>query len=197
QRLAATVFPEGNRSRCGSINARGRPWDSKPLPIDYEQCCSDQLNPHGNTNARCEPSLDHLLDGPVKRWQRLPLIPLMLRPIPLILRAERKRVCPRSIPVIAVPACLVLPGLFGRSECNGRPPNSTLALAHLNQVAVAHIEDQPGTHPFRRINLPAGAGSRIYPASDQLATHERINENYKGHERRVPRVLHGHRTGID
>src|SRR5215471_13062668 len=32
-------------SRCGSINARGRPWASKPLPIDYEQCCSDQLNP--------------------------------------------------------------------------------------------------------------------------------------------------------
>ena len=22
-----------------------RPWASKPLPIDYEQCCSDQLNP--------------------------------------------------------------------------------------------------------------------------------------------------------
>ena len=35
-----------DRGRCGSINARGRPWASKPLPIDYEQCCSDQLNPH-------------------------------------------------------------------------------------------------------------------------------------------------------
>jgi hypothetical protein len=23
-----------------------RPWASKPLPIDYEQCCSDQLNSH-------------------------------------------------------------------------------------------------------------------------------------------------------
>ena len=40
--LLRQYFP---RSRCGSINARGRPWDSKPLPIDYEQCCSDQLNP--------------------------------------------------------------------------------------------------------------------------------------------------------
>src|SRR5262249_45749467 len=38
-----------SRSRCGSINARGRPWASKPLPIDYEQCCSDQLNPHLKT----------------------------------------------------------------------------------------------------------------------------------------------------
>src|SRR5215472_4688872 len=76
---------------------------------------------NGNTTARFEPSLDHLLDGPVKRWQRLLLVPRMLRPIPLILRAERKRVCPRSIPVIAVPACLLLPGLFGRSQFDGRP----------------------------------------------------------------------------
>jgi hypothetical protein len=30
---------------CGSINARGRPWALKLLPIDYEQCCSDRLNP--------------------------------------------------------------------------------------------------------------------------------------------------------
>src|SRR5262249_10193193 len=35
---------------CGSINARGRPWASKPLPIDYEQCCSDQLNPQGKAD---------------------------------------------------------------------------------------------------------------------------------------------------
>src|SRR6476660_4447647 len=33
------------RSLCGSINARGKPWDSKLLPIDYKRCCSDQLNP--------------------------------------------------------------------------------------------------------------------------------------------------------
>src|SRR6476661_2933314 len=33
------------RSPCGSINARGKPWDSKLLPIDYKRCCSDQLNP--------------------------------------------------------------------------------------------------------------------------------------------------------
>ena len=32
---------------CGSINDRGRPWASKPQPIDYEQCCSDQLNSQG------------------------------------------------------------------------------------------------------------------------------------------------------
>ena len=30
---------------CGLINARGRPWVLRPLPIDYERCCSDRLNP--------------------------------------------------------------------------------------------------------------------------------------------------------
>src|SRR5215831_19604634 len=93
---------------------------------------------NGNTTPRCEPSLDHLLDGPVNRWQRLLHVPPMLRPIPLFLRAERKRVCPRSIPVIAVPACLLLPGLFGRSQFDGRPP---LAVVHLVKIAIAYIQD--------------------------------------------------------
>jgi len=35
-----------------NTNARGRPWDSKPLPIDYEQCCSDQLNPQPKADIR-------------------------------------------------------------------------------------------------------------------------------------------------
>ena len=60
-----------------------------------------------------------------------------------------------------------------------------------------YVEDQPSARPFRWINLAADARTRMYPASDQLATHERIDENYKGHERRVPRVLHGQRNGID
>ena len=34
----------GSASLCGSINVHGRPWVSKPLPIDYGQCCSDRLN---------------------------------------------------------------------------------------------------------------------------------------------------------
>src|SRR5262249_28632316 len=37
--------PSWTRSLYGSINVHGRPWDSKLLPIDYEWCCSDQLNP--------------------------------------------------------------------------------------------------------------------------------------------------------
>src|SRR5947207_3677268 len=31
------------------INAHGRPWASKLLPIDYEQCCNDQLNPQSQS----------------------------------------------------------------------------------------------------------------------------------------------------
>src|SRR5262245_48833638 len=37
--------PTWTRSLYGSINVHGRPWDSKLLPIDYEWCCRDQLNP--------------------------------------------------------------------------------------------------------------------------------------------------------
>src|SRR5262249_12900344 len=49
--LLRQYFPRGTDL---SRNARGRPWDSKPLPIDYEQCCSDQLNPqHKADIPRC------------------------------------------------------------------------------------------------------------------------------------------------
>ena len=34
-----------NKIALRLINVHGRPWDSKLLPIDYERCCSDQLNP--------------------------------------------------------------------------------------------------------------------------------------------------------
>jgi IS30 family transposase len=47
--LLRQYFPRGTdlspRLPYGSINALGRPWDSKPLPIDYARCCSDRLNP--------------------------------------------------------------------------------------------------------------------------------------------------------
>jgi hypothetical protein len=36
----------------GSINARGRPWDSKLPPIDYERCCSDRLKPPPKADIR-------------------------------------------------------------------------------------------------------------------------------------------------
>src|SRR5262249_36019780 len=50
--------PTWTRSLYGSINVHGRPWDSKLLPIDYEWCCSDQLNPpsrlgHSAMSAQC------------------------------------------------------------------------------------------------------------------------------------------------
>src|SRR5262249_23217146 len=43
-RAAGAAMP-GFLNAVGSINVHGRPWDSKLLPIDYERCCSDQLNP--------------------------------------------------------------------------------------------------------------------------------------------------------
>src|SRR6516165_8404574 len=68
QRLAATVFPEGNRSlallsgapeqdrAAAQSTPAERPWASKHLPIDYEQCCSDQLNPHPRADIRPMPA---------------------------------------------------------------------------------------------------------------------------------------------
>src|SRR5262244_1749288 len=44
--------PTWTRSLYGSINVHGRPWDSKLLPIDYEWCCSDQLNPPPRADIR-------------------------------------------------------------------------------------------------------------------------------------------------
>ena len=54
--LLRQYFPKGtdlsrfsqaylNKIARGSINDRGRPWVSTPLPIDYGRCCSDRLNP--------------------------------------------------------------------------------------------------------------------------------------------------------
>ena len=43
--LLRQYFPRGTDLSRFSQAPRGRPWASKPLPIDYEQCCSDQLNP--------------------------------------------------------------------------------------------------------------------------------------------------------
>ena len=40
----ASPRPTSTRSPCGSINARERPWASKPQPIDCDWCCTDQLN---------------------------------------------------------------------------------------------------------------------------------------------------------
>src|SRR5215471_938698 len=68
--------PSWTRSLYGSINVHGRPWDSKLLPIDYEWCCSDQLNPppkadkfssiergqatRSSLELACDKFLDHL-----------------------------------------------------------------------------------------------------------------------------------------
>ena len=83
----------------------------------------------GTLPPRREPLFDLVLNRLVNRRQRLLLVPPMLRPIPLVLRAQGYRVGPRSLPVIAVPACLLLSGLLGRSQRDGRPPHGTLAVA--------------------------------------------------------------------
>src|SRR5215831_5613351 len=43
---------------------------------------------NGNTTALCEPSLDHLFDGPANRRQWLLLVSPMLFTIPLVLGAQ-------------------------------------------------------------------------------------------------------------
>ena len=43
----ASPRPTSTQLRCGSINARERPWASKPLPIDCDWCCTDRLNAPG------------------------------------------------------------------------------------------------------------------------------------------------------
>src|SRR5262245_18082274 len=48
--------PTWTRSLYVSINVHGRPRDSKLLPIDYEWCSSDQLNP--------PPESGHSIDAP-------------------------------------------------------------------------------------------------------------------------------------
>jgi transposase, IS30 family len=43
----ASPRPTSTRSPCGSINARERPWVSKPQSIDCDWCCTDPLNSPG------------------------------------------------------------------------------------------------------------------------------------------------------
>src|SRR5262249_22325753 len=74
-----------------------------------------------------------------------------------------------------------------------RPPH-ILDVA-LNQVAVAHIEDQLSTRPFRPIEITANAGCRMLPIGDQLTIDERLSEFFKGRDRRVPRGFHRDRNG--
>src|SRR6516162_7009380 len=119
-------------------------------PARIERDCNVAANVADiwNTAPRREPFLDLVLDDLANRRQRLLLVPPMLCPIPLVLRAQGCRVGPRSVPVIAVPACFLLPGLFRRAQRDGRPPHRLLAKSQLdpavvhldlNQVAVAHI----------------------------------------------------------
>src|SRR3979490_3425935 len=49
--------PLSTRLPCDSINVRERPWASKPQPINYERCCTDRLNSHGETGHSLGP--DH------------------------------------------------------------------------------------------------------------------------------------------
>src|SRR5262245_34401260 len=62
-----------------------------------------------------------------------------------------------------------------------------------DQVAVAHVEDQPSTRPLRWMHLAADAGCRM-PAADHFAIRERGDETFPRRNRRVPRVLHGERN---
>src|SRR5262249_62160942 len=59
----------GTGSHRRQINPRGRLGASNPLPIDYEQCCSDQLNPQGKADmGRCTVPINSAasdaVDGP-------------------------------------------------------------------------------------------------------------------------------------
>src|SRR5262249_33440799 len=57
--LSAQVCGDGPRPPA-ALGARGRPWASKPLPIDYEQCCSDQLNPQPKADKEADASVSLL-----------------------------------------------------------------------------------------------------------------------------------------
>ena len=51
----------------GSINARARPWGSKPLPIDYKRCCTDRLSPPGESGHYSLSGNELLRDLPLER----------------------------------------------------------------------------------------------------------------------------------
>ena len=69
------------------------------------------------------------------------------------------------------------------------------AVEPFDQVAIAHVEDQPSTRPLRWMDLAADAGCRMHPAGYQLAIDERSDEPCPRRNRRVPRVLHRERNG--
>src|SRR5262249_20432263 len=83
---------------------------------------------------------------------------------------------------MAVPACLVLSGLLGRSQIYVRPPHM-ISITHVNQVAVQHIENLITTRPFRWLEITANAGCRRHPAGDQFAIDDRVDESFKSHDR--------------
>src|SRR5262249_22811321 len=80
----------------------------------------------GDGALLCEPFLDFVLEALVTRRQRLLLVPPELLPVPLVLRSQACRVPPRSLPVIAVPAGLLLSGSLGRSQRDRGPPHRLL-----------------------------------------------------------------------
>ena len=83
------------------------------------------------------------------------------------LGSQGYRVDPRSIPVIPVLACLLLSGLLGRSQRDGRPAHGMLpgrpAVPSFDQVAIAHVEEQFRARPFDRNELGANSGCGCMP----------------------------------
>ena len=65
------------------------------------------------------------------------------------------------------------------------PPQTSHRCAHRGSAL---------TRPFHRIDLTADAGCRMHPVGDQLAIDDRIDEFFKGRDRRVPRALHRERN---
>src|SRR6516164_2863356 len=154
--------------RCSTLALAPR------APAGIERNCNVLANVADVGNAPSvsppEPVFDPVLDDLANRRQRLLFIAPMLSPIPLVLRAQGCRVGPRSLPVITVPASLLLPRLFGRSQRDARPPQM-LDVVHLLKIAIAsyiqvplvkiaieYIEDQSLAPPFHRIEIIANAG---------------------------------------
>jgi hypothetical protein len=84
----------------------------------------------------------------------------------------------------------------GRPQHDGRPSLGELAAALLREeIAIAHIEDQPGARPLRRVEITADAACRMHPVGDELAIDERVDKCPPGYDCRVPCALHGRRKG--